>query len=316
MTLFHHSAEPIPSETYPPGQGDLIVLTSDNTSIGVHSIILKLASPVWQAPKDLRYREIETAFHCMNNAIAYDCSVIVPEDSETFECLLSFIYPDRMPLEFESLDIALSVLRAAVSYKMDRAIQEISRHLFDPSCRTSCVKYFMAADPLRVYAVAKELGLEQLAKRSGALTLITDAYVAPLSQEAHKMHTGTFMELLQMRRTRAHWLGDVLGERITFPVFPVEYQDHQRTHDQALEDPTVPLGFYMCSCPCPENEFDGDGQQRYLPCRLKARILDYPSPSVIEDIDFCKELGCLRCGAAANIFFGAVCRRYRETFQD
>ena len=302
---FHHSAEPVPSETYPPGQGDLVVLTSDNTSICVYSIILELASPVWQASKDSGYGEM--ALYSINNAIAYDCSVVVPEDSETFECLLSFIYPDRMPLEFESLDIALSVLRTAHSYKMDRAIQDISRRLFDPSCHTHCVKHLIAAEPLRVYAVAKELKLEQLAKRSGALTLTADIYVPSISQEVEKMNSASLMELIQMRYIRKHWLDGVLREPTMFSVFPVEYQNHQRADGQDLIVP---------ACSCPEGEFNEDGQHRYLPYKLRAYILECPSPIVIEEIDFCKELGCLRCGAAANVYFGAICRSYRETFHD
>ena len=150
-----------------------------------------------------------------------------------------------MPLHLESLDLALSVLRAAVRYKMDRAIQDISRYLFDPSCRNLCLKHLMVADPLRVYAVARELGLEQLAKRSGALTLAADVYVAYLSPEVKKMDTGLYMELLEMRHTREQWLKTVLGEKTIFPIFPVEYQDDQRANGQTLEGATVPFGLYV-----------------------------------------------------------------------
>jgi len=44
---FQHGAEPVPSETYPPERGDLLVCTSDNTLLGLHSIIIEVASPVW-----------------------------------------------------------------------------------------------------------------------------------------------------------------------------------------------------------------------------------------------------------------------------
>jgi len=217
-----------------------------------------------------------------------------------------------MPLDLESLDIALRVLRAAVRYQMDHTIQDISRHLFDSSCHKRCLKRLMVADPLWVYAVAKELKLEQLAKRAGALTFTKDVHHAsPSSLKA--LDTEIHMELLKMRHTRKRWLKAKLGEPTVFPIFPVEYQDHQPANGQTPGDATVPLGFYPCSCP--ENQFDEDGHRK-LPSLLKARILDYPSPFVIEDIDFCKELQCLRCGAAANIFLGAICDSYRETFQD
>jgi len=86
---------------------------------------------------------------------------------------------------------------------MDHPIQSISRHLFDPSCRTRGLKPLVVADPLWVYVVAKALELEQLEERSGARTFAAGAYDMSLSREVGELNTELYMEPLEMRRIRA-----------------------------------------------------------------------------------------------------------------
>jgi hypothetical protein len=144
-----------------------------------------------------------------------------------------------------------------------------------------------------------------LARVAAAATLIVDLKTPSRSSEAMSMNAGWFMDLIEMRRERKQWLTEMMGEPTTFPLIPEEYRYIRGSGDSEIQEVTC--------INCPE---DVEDQRRYLPLELKARILKFPSPLAIEDIDFCAELQCMWCGAAANTFFGRICREYRERFQD
>ena len=86
-----------------------------------------------------------------------------------------------IPLDLENFDIALSVLHAAVNYKMDRVIQRISRRLFDPSCCDRCIKREYMPLPK-----SSDLSSWQNARVGCPLTLTTDATLHPSVKESRK----------------------------------------------------------------------------------------------------------------------------------
>lgn len=148
---------------------DTYVCSSDGVAFKVHKLILSLASDyfremfssqqqgplivsavrLWRADSIPKRTELDgvPAYH-------------LPESSDVLDPLFRLCYPvDDPPLE--TLDEVRSTLGAAKKYQMREALKITKRHLLT----------FAATEPMRVYAVACQLGLEDVVDQAASEVL-------------------------------------------------------------------------------------------------------------------------------------------------
>ncbi len=157
-------------------------------------------------------------------------------------------------------------------------------------------------DPLRVYAKAKELKLDDLANAAANATLNIDITHAPdTHSDLASMPAIWLWQLLDIRKERTTWLLTNCRHQFYVGQMDASYQ----YRDQR------PYHFFPIRCSCGI----GDGVVvKEIPTSLLDKIKVNPCPRAIRKIDFNVELNCLRCGAAAAAHFNRVCKEYEEAF--
>ena len=235
-------------------------------------------------------------------------TVSIPDDSETFQNLLSFIYPNKTSAVFTSLDALLPVLDAANKYQMRVVVDALKAQIMSRSVSGKTYREaLLYDDPLRVYAKAKELNLSDLVDAAANATLNIDIMVTPVP-DAHSdvasMPATWLWQLLDIRKERTAWLLSKCGHRFNIGLMDSKYQiltnGLQFRHFQT----------FRCGC----DAIEDDVFARAIPASLLDKVKANPCPRAIRKIDFNVELRCLRCGAAVAVHFNSVCKEYEEAF--
>ncbi|TFK53461.1 hypothetical protein OE88DRAFT_1252867 [Heliocybe sulcata] len=133
---------------------DIIVRSSDNVLFRVHKIILSMASDVFESA--FSFPQPENVQNIEDNVMPVD------EDSRVIWLLLRYCYPGSFPPP-TTLDDLHAVLRAARKYQMDMVVESLKDALVADK--------HLVRDPLRVFAIAYDQGLQEQVRISARATL-------------------------------------------------------------------------------------------------------------------------------------------------
>jgi hypothetical protein len=233
-----------------------------------------------------------------------DRTVSISEDSETFQNLLSFIYPNKSPTLFTSLDGLLPVLSAASKYQMATIVDVLKAQIMSRSISGNTYREpLLYDDPLRVYAKAKQFDLGDLVDAAINATLNVDVIRVPdPCSDVASMPCIWLWQLLDIRIERTNWLLKKCGSWFYIAMMDDQYQ---------YIGQTIPSSFPTFQCGCGGKSGDN---HKVIPNSLLERVKAFPCPRAIRTIDFNVALGCLRCGAAATAHFNRICKEYEEAF--
>ncbi|GBE89539.1 hypothetical protein SCP_1602010 [Sparassis crispa] len=171
---------------------NIILRSSDNIDFCVHSIILSEASPFF---KDLFSLQQPIVDHTKsNNTDEYRDGrlvITVREDSRTLDGLLRLCYPITDP-ELKDLLLVRAMLEAALKYQMDEATA-ITR---------KALRSFAEKEPLRIWAIACQLRLEEDAHYAAQFTLQQTSIADSFPQEMQEITAGPYFRLLKYHRLR------------------------------------------------------------------------------------------------------------------
>jgi hypothetical protein len=210
--------------------------------------------------------------------------VEVSEDAVTLEALLCFIHPNVPRPTFHSLDVLISTLRAAQKYVMDQVVLTLGAELVRSRVVDgNVIPSFAETDPLRVFAVARELGLQAESQIAALATLKVDIYSADVSAEVDRMPTMFFREVMRLRRERKDWVKAAKW-------WTISMHSGQTSH---------------CSC---------GTRYREIPDGVKQTILKAPTSATIRNLDLAANFPCLRCQGAARRHFANMAAAYDEHF--
>ena len=211
--------------------------------------------------------------------------VEVSEDAVTLEALLSFIHPNVPRPIFNSLDILIATLHAAQKYAMDQIVLTLGAELVRSRVVDGKVApSFAETDPLRVFAIARDLGLQAEAQIAAVATLNVNLHSAAASVEVDRMPTMFYREILRLRKERKDWVKAPKWWTISM------HQPGQTSH-----------------CPC-------GTRYRDIPDSVKQTILKAPTSITIRNLDFTASFPCLRCQGAARRHFANMAAVYDEYF--
>jgi len=171
--------------------GDVILRSThgDKTrDFRVHRLFLSYASPV--------FKDLLTVPQCTSTCTTI-CRVNMDNPPRAVELILQFIYPSSVPPVLDDLATVSEALVIANTYKIEAARSRL---------RSSVVK-LVETEPLRVYAVAYQLGFENEMKVASthtlsinipALTELPDEFKCIPATEYHRLihlHSSTAMKL-------------------------------------------------------------------------------------------------------------------------
>ena len=161
-------------------------------------------------------------------------------------------------------------------------------------------------DPLRVYAKAKELKLDDLANAAANATLNIDITRIP----------DTHSDMANMPAIWLWQLLDIRKERTTWLLANCRYQFYVGSMDSAYQFVATQPHQFDCSffrpvaCGC---GLGNGAATKSIPASILDKIKANPCPRAIRKIDFNVALQCLRCGAAAA-HFNRICKEYEKAF--
>jgi uncharacterized paraquat-inducible protein A len=211
--------------------------------------------------------------------------VEVSEDAATLEALLSFMHPNVPRPIFHSLDILIATLRAAQKYAMDQVVLTLGAELVRSRVVDGKVApSFAETDPLRVFAIARDLGLQAESQIAAVATLNVNLHSAAASVEVDRMPTMFYREILRLRKERKDWVKAHKWWIISM------HQPGQTSH-----------------CPC-------GTRHRDIPDSVKQTILKAPTSTTIRNLDLTASFPCLRCQGAARRHFANMAAAYDEYF--
>lgn len=137
---------------------------------------------------------------------------MLPEPACILDVLLTLIYPVESPT-WTSLEGFGPVLDAAIRYDMRGAIETLRQALISPRrVDDTILPSFAELDPLRVFAIARQAGMEPEANLAGNATRNISLRNSEMSPEVENMPTKFYRELITLRDERGHW-------RETFKLF-------------------------------------------------------------------------------------------------
>ena len=225
-------------------------------------------------------------------------SVAITERSKTFQDLLSFIYPDKIPTIFSNLDLAIQVLDAAAKYSMHGVMGAISTQI---TARMGTTRdELLYQDPLRVYIKAKRLDLNKLADVAAkAMLSININRIPDDTPESADMPVSWLWALTRLHDAQGQWWAEKCNNPIQVAGMHEDY-----THSDSL---SPYFGYVSCGC-------RQVTETRSVPNGLQQKIVSYPCVRAVRKIDFAKELACLRCGAAAAAHFRKVCDEHERIY--
>lgn len=227
--------------------------------------------------------------------------VSISEDSETFQNLLSFIYPDKTSTIFTSPDVLLPVLSAAGKYQMKAVLDALQTQIMSKSISgKSCREALLYIDPLTFYVKAKEFNLDDLANAAANATLNINLGAVPDARsDLARVPAIWFWQLLNLRTGRSAWLLQKCGSE--FAIANSKYTSHIKYGSLYVPQ--------ACKCGQGPNQ-----TSRGIPASLLDMVKANPCARAIRKIDFISVLQCLRCGTAASVHFSALCDEYEKEF--
>ncbi|KAI0924390.1 hypothetical protein AcW1_006517 [Taiwanofungus camphoratus] len=186
---------PTPSDAQAPFDNmaaNSILRTSDWVDFHIHSVILEEASPffkqLFSIPQPTEPNEKERNDRDFRDG----CPVIpVTENSKTINSLLRLCYPIADPV-LDDLQDVRAVLQAAKKYEMEEATVLMK----------SMLKSFAWRHPLRVWAIACCLRLDDGARFAATIMSRKEMTYHHLPQEMHEVSAGAYFRLLKFHRLR------------------------------------------------------------------------------------------------------------------
>lgn len=181
-----------PNYEFNSSDADVVLLTVDlegMTEFYVHKCILAAAShffrdmfslpqPVADSPKKLNELPV----------------IPVAESNRQLDTILRFIYPVPEPA-ITSLDDLAEVLAIAIKYDFPTVVKTLRRLLVAPE--------FVVKYPIRVYAIACQLELEEEAQIASSHTLNVNLFEGPPCKELRHISAFDYHRLLALHRQRS-----------------------------------------------------------------------------------------------------------------
>ncbi|KAF8139067.1 hypothetical protein EV363DRAFT_1155611 [Boletus edulis] len=155
---------------------DIILHTSDHVDFRIFRLILTLSSPFFQgmfslpqptadAPRSTTNNPNDTQVSQSQTTTNGPPSIDVPEDSQTLDTLLRFLYPNTHTPSFHGLVHVHNVALAASKYDMPIALDKIANKV---------EAQYVSTHPLHVYLIACRMGWEPVARAAAAYCLDPD----------------------------------------------------------------------------------------------------------------------------------------------
>ena len=188
-----------PHPTFAVDNGDLLIQSSDSVLFGVHSCILMMASPVFQASLATPPSSPATP-----GSILVRQPLVLSEPAYVIDSLLHFMYPLPAPT-FDNLSALTKVLAASVEYDVSIATTALRKQLISP--------HFLSSEPLRVFAIACRFGFKNEASEASNATLSINLLDAPLIEELKYVSAYDYHRLLSLHSTRGRAARKVLSLR-------------------------------------------------------------------------------------------------------
>ncbi|GJE98360.1 BTB domain-containing protein [Phanerochaete sordida] len=160
---------------------DFIIRTPQGTDWHVSAALLSYASPFF---RDLVREPTSSTTRFV---------LEIPESDAVLEALLRFAYPGPDPV-LHDLDDVTEAYAAAQKYQLGATVQALERAMLAPR--------FTASEPLRVYAVARRLGLEDIADAAAFSACKTPPAAWPFCEELAQISAAQYHELLVYHRRR------------------------------------------------------------------------------------------------------------------
>lgn len=168
---------------------EVILRSSDSYDFYVNRFILRIGSPA------LGQLEPNTK----------DNTLLLPEPACILDVLLTLLYPVESPT-WTSMEGFGPVLDAAIRYDMRGVIEELRQALISPRrVGEDILPSFVELDPLRVFAIARQAGLEPEAQLAGGATRNISLRNSQMSAEVDNMPTKYYRELITLRDERGAW---------------------------------------------------------------------------------------------------------------
>ena len=167
---------------------DFVLHTSDHVNFRVFRRILILSSPFFQSMFTLPQPSIPRDNNSTSNdngprhndETTLPPSVDVPEDSQTLDTLLRFLYPNTHVRPFENLVHAHNVATAATKYIMSTALDKIIEKI---------QAQYVASRPLEAYLLAWRMGWENVAKAAARYCLNSALVIATTAGDQSDVDT-------------------------------------------------------------------------------------------------------------------------------
>ena len=148
--------------------------------------------------------------------------LMLSEPACILDVLLTLLYPVEPPT-WTSLEGFGPVLDAAIRYDMRGAIETLRQALISPRrVDDHILPSFAELDPLRVYAIARQAGMEPEAQMAGNATKSISLRHTEMSAEVENMPTKFYRELMTLRDEKGHW-------KETFKLFKTKGVQLKRT---------------------------------------------------------------------------------------
>lgn len=184
-----HPVSPIFADSCGNPDQEVILRSSDSYDFYVNRFILKIGSPA--------LGQLEPN--------SKDNTLLLPEPACILDVLLTLLYPVESPT-WTSMEGFGPVLDAAIRYDMRGVIEELRQALISPRrVGDDILPSFVEIDPLRVFAVARQAGLEPEAQLAGGATRNISLRNSQMSMEVENMPTKYYRELISLRDDRGAW---------------------------------------------------------------------------------------------------------------
>lgn len=149
-------------------------------------------------------------------------TLMLSETAPILDVLLTLLYPVEPPT-WTSLEGFGPVLDAALRYDMRGVIETLRQALISPRrVDDQILPSFADLDPLRVYAIGRQAGLEAEARLAGNATKNISLRQGEMSAEVENMPTKYYRELITLRDEKGHW-------KETFKLFKTKGVQLKRT---------------------------------------------------------------------------------------
>lgn len=131
--------------------------------------------------------------------------LMLAEPACILDVLLTLLYPVEPPT-WTSLEGFGPVLDAAIRYDMRGAVETLRQALISPRrVDDHILPSFADLDPLRVFAISRQAGLEAEAEMAKNATKGISLRNSEMSAEVENMPTKYYRELINVRDDRGHW---------------------------------------------------------------------------------------------------------------